>query len=96
MSGDNRVKLVVWRVKAATTEGKEATYRLLGETGAAEALRAKSRVMVKVNVTANLPPESGVITFPWVLDWALAYLAVYPRYPRNPRLRLLLWADGET
>lgn len=64
---------VVWLAKA--TEGKATTVRLLEELDAAAVLRPKSRIMVKLNITANLPPESGVITFPSVLDGALAYLS---------------------
>lgn len=64
---------VVWLVRC--TDGYVWTHHLLDEIGAAEALRHKSRVMVKLNITANLPPESGVITFPSVLDGALAYLS---------------------
>jgi len=67
------VSPAVWLVKA--TDGRETAYQLLGELGAAEALRPKWRVLVKLNITANLPPESGVITTPSVLDGALAYLA---------------------
>jgi uncharacterized protein (DUF362 family) len=64
---------VVWLVKA--TEGKATTARLMEQMNAAAILRPKSRIMVKLNITANLPPESGVITFPSVLDGALGYLA---------------------
>jgi len=67
------VKPVVWLVKA--TEGREAAIRLMGEMNAAEVLRPKARILVKLNITANLPPETGVITFHSVLDGALAYLA---------------------
>jgi uncharacterized protein (DUF362 family) len=67
------MKPVVWLVKG--TEGRELAYRLLGEMGAEGILKAKSRIMVKLNITGNLPPESGVITFPSVLDGALAYLS---------------------
>jgi len=67
------MKPVVWLVKA--TDGRETTYRLLGAIKAEEALKGKARVLVKLNITANLPPESGVITSPSVLDGALAYLA---------------------
>ncbi len=63
---------VVWLVKA--TDGKATTARLMEEMDAAAILKPKSRIMVKLNITANLPPESGVITFPSVLDGALAYL----------------------
>jgi len=56
-------------------DGREMAYRLLRDLDAAAVLRSKSRVMVKLNITANLPPESGVITSPSVLDGALAYLA---------------------
>ncbi|HUT35159.1 MAG TPA: DUF362 domain-containing protein [Planctomycetota bacterium] len=66
---------VVWLVKATEAEGREATIRLMEELDAAAILRPKSRIMIKLNITANLPPESGVITFPSVLDGALAYLA---------------------
>lgn len=69
------MKPVVWLVRATAAEGKATAYRLLGEMNAAAILRPKSRVMVKLNITANLPPESGVITSPSVLDGALAYLA---------------------
>ena len=64
---------VVWLVKA--NEGKATTVRLMEQMDAAAILKPKSRIMVKLNITANLPPESGVITFPSVLDGALAYLA---------------------
>ena len=63
---------VVWLVKA--TEGGAATYRLMTEMNAAAILKPKSRIMVKLNITGNLPPDSGVITAPSVLDGALAYL----------------------
>lgn len=64
---------VVWLVRSA--EGKATAVRLLEEMDAAAILRPRSRILVKLNITANLPPESGVITFPSVLDGALAYLA---------------------
>ena len=56
------------------TDGRQLACELLGEIGAAEILRGKSRIMVKLNITANLPPESGVITTPAVLDGALGFL----------------------
>jgi len=56
------------------TDGRRLAAELLEEIGAADVLRDKSRVMVKINITANLPPESGVITTPSVLDGTLAFL----------------------
>jgi len=67
------VRPVVWLVKAS--DGRATTIRLMAEMGAAAILKPRSRILVKLNITANLPPESGVITFPSVLDGALAYLA---------------------
>jgi len=64
---------IVWILKG--DDGRELACRLLGEIGAAAILQSKSRVMVKLNITANLPPETGVITSPSVLDGALAFLA---------------------
>ena len=62
-------------------------YRLLGEIGADAVLRGKSRVMVKLNITANLPPESGVITSPCILDGTLAFL-------RDHGIRNVVVAEG--
>jgi len=56
------------------TDGHPMAYGLLGEIGADAVLRGKPRVMVKLNITANLPPQSGVITSPSVLDGTLAFL----------------------
>lgn len=56
------------------TDGRQLAYDLLGGIDAAEVLRDRTRVMVKLNITANLPPESGVITTPAVLDGTLAFL----------------------
>lgn len=68
-------------------DGMATAYRLLGEIGADAILRGKSRVMVKLNITANLPPESGVITSPCILDGTLAFL-------RDHGVRKVVVAEG--
>ncbi len=39
------------------TDGRSLAYDLLGEIGADAVLRGRSRVLVKLNITANLPPR---------------------------------------
>ena len=67
------MKPIVWIVKG--TDGHQLACDLLGEMDAGAMLQGKSRVIVKLNITANLPPETGVITSPSVLDGTLAFLA---------------------
>ena len=56
------------------SDGFALARELLAEIGAAAVLEGKARVLVKLNITGNLPPESGVITSPSVLDGTLAFL----------------------
>jgi len=63
---------VVWIRKG--TDGEQMARDLLADIQADAILRDRSRVVVKLNITGNLPPESGVITSPSVLDGTLAFL----------------------
>ena len=63
---------VVWIRKG--TDGEQMARDLLADVQADAILRGRSRVVVKLNITGNLPPETGVITSPSVLDGTLAFL----------------------